>query len=72
MEELTKNGFVIYPKGSEFALQKVSTPSSPEKLEEKTFSTYQEAIDFAKNLGKKYIAYFYCNCTLQQKVGHRI
>lgn len=69
MEELIKKGFVIYPKGTEFALQKVSTPFSPEKLEEKTFSSHQDAVDFAESFGQNKLRTFSGIVRYNRKLG---
>lgn len=58
MDELTKNGFIIYPKDTSFAVQKVSTPNNQIKLEEKIFPTYEEAVNFAKSFLKTGLSLF--------------
>jgi len=69
MDELTKNGFIIYPKDTSFAVQKVSTPNNPEKLDEKIFSSYQEAVDFAKCFLKRELYTFTAIVRYNRKLG---
>lgn len=69
VDELIKNGFVIYPKDTCFALQKVSTPISPEKLDEKVFPNYQKAVDFAKSLLEKELYNFTAIVKYNRKLG---
>jgi type III secretory pathway component EscU len=69
MDELTKNGFIIYPKDTSFAVQKVSTPNNPKKIEEKVFSTHQEAVDFAKSFLKRDLYTFTAIVRYNRKLG---
>lgn len=69
MDELTKNGFIIYPKDTSFAVQKVSTPNNPERLDEKVFSSYQEAVDFAKSFVKRELYTFTAIVRFNRKLG---
>lgn len=69
MDELNKNGFIIYPKDTSFAVQKVSTPNSPIKLEEKVFPSYEEAVNFAKSFGKKDLLLFNATVRYNRNLG---
>jgi len=69
MDELIKNGFIIYPKDASFGMQKVSTPSNSEKLDEKIFPSYQEAMDFAKSFMKRELHNFTAIVRYNRKLG---
>jgi hypothetical protein len=69
MDELSKNGFIIYPKNTLFALQKVSTPDNPEKFDEKIFSSYPEALNFAQIFLKKEFSNYTAIVRYNRKLG---